>query len=54
MLGSEGAGLSSRWLAAADVRLRIDMARGVDSLNIAAAAAIAFFAVESAAGQGGA
>jgi tRNA G18 (ribose-2'-O)-methylase SpoU len=45
LLGSEGPGLSSRWLSAADVRVRIDMARDVDSLNLAAAAAVAFFAV---------
>ncbi|MGA4669795.1 TrmH family RNA methyltransferase [Propionibacteriaceae bacterium Y1923] len=40
MLGTEGAGLSSTWLAAADIVATIPMARGVDSLNVAAAAAI--------------
>jgi len=41
-LGSEGQGLSSRWLEAADLRVRIPMREGIDSLNVAAAAAIAF------------
>ncbi|MDO5082189.1 RNA methyltransferase [Arachnia propionica] len=40
MLGSEGHGLSREWLAAAEVRLTVEMAAGVDSLNVAAAAAI--------------
>ncbi len=50
LLGSEGPGLSARWLAAADARVRIEMAAGVDSLNLAAAAAITFFALRSAVG----
>ncbi|GAA1548150.1 RNA methyltransferase [Actinomadura kijaniata] len=46
MLGSEGDGLSSRWLEEADQRVCIPMspaamANGVDSLNVVAAAAIA-------------
>jgi tRNA G18 (ribose-2'-O)-methylase SpoU len=41
-LGGEGRGLSGHWLRAADVRARIPMRDGVDSLNVAAAAAIAF------------
>ncbi|MFF1275435.1 TrmH family RNA methyltransferase [Streptomyces marokkonensis] len=45
MLGAEGAGLSDRALAAADERVRIPMAHGVDSLNVGAAAAVAFYAV---------
>jgi tRNA G18 (ribose-2'-O)-methylase SpoU len=45
VLGSEGAGLSPRWLDAADVRVRIPMHAGVDSLNAAAAAAIALYAL---------
>jgi tRNA G18 (ribose-2'-O)-methylase SpoU len=45
ILGSEGPGLSSRWLSTADVRVRIEMSTGVDSLNVAAAAAVAFFAL---------
>ncbi|MEA2521667.1 MAG: hypothetical protein QOI81_1313 [Actinomycetota bacterium] len=45
VIGNEGQGSSSRWLDAADVRLRIPMAHGIDSLNVAAAAAVAFFAL---------
>ncbi len=41
LVGTEGAGLGSGTLAAADVLARIPMARGVDSLNVATAAAIA-------------
>ena len=47
VLGSEGHGLTRRWLASADVRAAIPMAAGVDSLNIAAAAAIACYLVAS-------
>ncbi|MFH8434904.1 TrmH family RNA methyltransferase [Streptomyces sp. NPDC018007] len=45
MLGAEGDGLSTRALAAADAWVRIPMAHGVDSLNVGAAAAVAFYAV---------
>ena len=45
LLGTEGAGLSPGVLAEADVRVRIPLAAGVDSLNVAAAAAIAFYAL---------
>lgn len=45
MLGAEGAGLSTRALVAADEWVRIPMAHGVDSLNVGAAAAVAFYAV---------
>ena len=45
MLGTEGPGLTGAALGAADLRVRIPMAHGVDSLNIAAAAAVAFWAV---------
>lgn len=44
-LGAEGPGLSRRWLDEADVRVRIPMREGVDSLNVAAAAAIALHAL---------
>lgn len=44
LLGAEGPGLSAEWRAAADHRVRIPMQRGADSLNIATAAAIAFYA----------
>jgi tRNA G18 (ribose-2'-O)-methylase SpoU len=43
LLGSEGPGLSPAALAHADVRVRIPMAGGVDSLNVAAAAAVTFW-----------
>ena len=43
LLGTEGAGLSDRAVARADVRVRIPMSRDVDSLNVAAAAAVAFW-----------
>jgi tRNA G18 (ribose-2'-O)-methylase SpoU len=42
LLGAEGPGLSQAALAAADRRVRIPMAAGVDSLNVATAAAVAF------------
>ncbi|MFI9471408.1 TrmH family RNA methyltransferase [Streptomyces sp. NPDC052492] len=45
MLGAEGSGLSARALAAADAWVRIPMSHGVDSLNVGAAAAVAFYAV---------
>jgi len=44
MLGSEGHGLSRTALAAADVVVRIPMQLGIDSLNVAAASAVAFWA----------
>ena len=43
LLGAEGPGLSGEALAASDVPVRIPMRRGVDSLNVAAAAAVAFW-----------
>lgn len=45
MLGAEGEGLTRKALAAADEPVRIPMAHGVDSLNVGAAAAVAFYAV---------
>jgi tRNA G18 (ribose-2'-O)-methylase SpoU len=45
LLGAEGPGLTAGALAAADVRVRIPMASGVDSLNVATAAAVAFHEV---------
>ena len=41
LLGTEGAGLSTRWIDQADVAVRIPMRAGIDSLNVAAASAIA-------------
>ncbi len=43
VIGSEQYGLSSQWLAAAEVRVVIPMPGSVDSLNAAAAAAIVLF-----------
>ncbi|RCV52216.1 TrmH family RNA methyltransferase [Marinitenerispora sediminis] len=44
LLGTEGEGLSARWLDQADARVRVPMAdRDVDSLNVTAAAAIACY-----------
>jgi tRNA G18 (ribose-2'-O)-methylase SpoU len=42
LVGAEGPGLTPAALAAADLRVRIPIAAGVDSLNVATAAAIAF------------
>jgi tRNA G18 (ribose-2'-O)-methylase SpoU len=47
MLGTEGDGLSHGALEAADVVVRIPMAGGVDSLNVAAASAVAFWATRT-------
>jgi tRNA G18 (ribose-2'-O)-methylase SpoU len=41
LLGAEGTGLSGSTRAAADVEVRIPMAAGIDSLNVAAACGIA-------------
>nr|WP_255622284.1 RNA methyltransferase [Tessaracoccus sp. OS52] len=40
LLGNEGHGLSQGWLEAADVAVTIPMADGIDSLNVATAAAV--------------
>jgi tRNA G18 (ribose-2'-O)-methylase SpoU len=45
VLGAEGPGVTEAALAASDHRVRIPMAGGVDSLNVAAAAAVAFYAL---------
>ncbi|MEV2245900.1 RNA methyltransferase [Streptomyces sp. NPDC049970] len=44
VFGTEGDGLTPEALAAADVHVRIPMDAGVDSLNVAAASAVAFYA----------
>jgi tRNA G18 (ribose-2'-O)-methylase SpoU len=41
--GTEGSGLESRTIEACDWSVRIPMSHGVDSLNVAAAAAVAFW-----------
>lgn len=43
VMGTEGDGLPSQTIAAADYVVRIPMSHGVDSLNVAAAAAVAFW-----------
>ena len=43
LIGSEGDGLSGRWLSGADQAVRIPMSRGVNSLNVASAVAIACY-----------
>jgi tRNA G18 (ribose-2'-O)-methylase SpoU len=47
VLGTEGDGLSRGALAAADLTATIPMRGGVDSLNVAAAAAVAFWALRT-------
>jgi tRNA G18 (ribose-2'-O)-methylase SpoU len=47
MFGTEGSGLSKRWSDGATVRSRIPMSAGIDSLNVAAAAAIACYSLSS-------
>ncbi|MDO4436653.1 MAG: RNA methyltransferase [Coriobacteriaceae bacterium] len=42
-MGTEGAGLTPRTIAGCDKTVRIPMAHGVDSLNVAAASAVAFW-----------
>ncbi|MBQ9458888.1 MAG: RNA methyltransferase [Oscillospiraceae bacterium] len=43
VLGTEGDGLARHTIAACDHTVRIPMSRGVDSLNVAAASAVAFW-----------
>lgn len=45
VLGTEGDGLGADVIAGADYCVRIPMMRGVDSLNVAAASAVAFWAM---------
>ena len=45
VLGAEGDGLAHKTLARCDFTARIPMAHGVDSLNVAAASAVAFYAL---------
>jgi tRNA G18 (ribose-2'-O)-methylase SpoU len=47
MLGTEGAGLSQRWSAGASLRATIPMSAGIDSLNVAAASAIACYVLST-------
>ena len=43
VLGTEGDGLADGTIAGCDYTVRIPMAHGVDSLNVAAASAVAFY-----------
>jgi tRNA G18 (ribose-2'-O)-methylase SpoU len=47
VLGTEGDGLSRHTVQGADVTVRIPMAGGVDSLNVAAASAVAMWALRA-------
>jgi tRNA G18 (ribose-2'-O)-methylase SpoU len=50
LLGAEGPGLTVEARAAAHLRVRIPMTAGVDSLNVATAAAVAFHAIATSVG----
>jgi tRNA G18 (ribose-2'-O)-methylase SpoU len=43
LVGAEGPGLTERAMRASDTRVRIPMSQGTDSLNVATAAAVAFY-----------
>lgn len=43
LVGAEGPGLTETAMRASDMRVRIPMSRGTDSLNVATAAALAFY-----------
>lgn len=43
LVGAEGPGLKEHTMQTSDVRVRIPMSRGTDSLNVATAAALAFY-----------
>ena len=45
VLGTEGDGLSHKTIASCDYNVKIPMREGVDSLNVAAAGAVAFYAL---------
>ena len=47
ILGTEGDGLAGNTMARCDYTVRIPMAHGVDSLNVAAASAVAFWELRS-------
>ena len=47
VLGTEGDGLAPETIAACDYTVRIPMSHGVDSLNVAAASAVAFWALRA-------
>ncbi|MDR2281208.1 MAG: RNA methyltransferase, partial [Gordonia sp. (in: high G+C Gram-positive bacteria)] len=43
LVGAEGPGLKEHTMRSCDVRAHIPMSRGTDSLNVATAAAVAFY-----------
>lgn len=45
LLGNEGDGLSDETIGLCDYTVKIPMSHGVDSLNVAAASAVAFWAL---------
>ena len=45
VFGAEGEGLTAEALASADAVVQIPMAHGIDSLNVAATAAVAMWAL---------
>ena len=47
VLGTEGDGLAQSTIAGCDYTVRIPMYHGVDSLNVAAASAVAFWQLRS-------
>ncbi len=51
ILGTEGDGLSPRTVAGCDYTVKIPMSRGVDSLNVAAAGALAFWQLRADKGR---
>ncbi|ASR39730.1 rRNA methyltransferase [Prauserella marina] len=51
LVGSEGHGLTEEAIASADLAVRIPMSSGVDSLNVATAAAVAFYELAGRAGS---
>jgi tRNA G18 (ribose-2'-O)-methylase SpoU len=52
VLGTEGAGMSAETLAVVDLAVKIPMRAGVDSLNVAAASAVAFWELRPRGSQG--
>jgi tRNA G18 (ribose-2'-O)-methylase SpoU len=46
-MGTEGDGLAKNTIAEADFTVRIPMSHNVDSLNVAAASAVAFWELRS-------
>ena len=46
VLGTEGDGLAPQTVEGADLAVRIPMSGGVDSLNVAAASALALYALQ--------